>query len=56
MKCVIVPYTPEQEAAYVEGFLVLSGGLTLLKLRTDFSGERMVPSGKKHFGNVIVFG
>lgn len=56
MKFVIIPYTPQQEAGCVEGFLVLSGGLTLLKLRTDFSGDTKVPSGKKHFGNVILFG
>jgi len=56
MKCVIIPYTPQQEAGYVEGFLALSEGITLLKLRADFSGERRVPSGKKYFGNAILFG
>jgi hypothetical protein len=43
-------------AGYVKIFLVLSEGLSLLQLRTDFSGERRVHSGKKHFGNVILVG
>jgi hypothetical protein len=43
-------------AGCVNIFLVLSEGFTLLQLRTDFSGEMRVYSGKKRFGNVILVG
>lgn len=43
-------------AGFVKIFLVLSEGFTLLQLMTDFSGERRVHSGKRHFGNVIFVG